>query len=182
MSTDELLLPMGDGSMRRIADEQELTAVDEVLLGYVEYDRPLCELVVEGGTPLELVDAVLRAERASELARRCAPPVLAMSTHTLDDARFPLGVRWHDEHAERLPEVSGDVPIPPAATDAAGDAPSAREAPSLEDTLTMLRDLAEQAGFDLSRLELAGPSSLHDDVAGQGPEGKPAWMTPFSEN
>ena len=184
---DELLLPMPDGTVRRIADEQELTAVDEVLLGYVEYDRPLCELVVEGGTPLELVDAVLRAERASELARRCVPPVLAMSTHTLDDARFPLGVRWHDEHAERLPELSGDVPIPSGVTETAdgGEAqgPSAREVPSLEDTLSMLRDLAEQAGFDLSRLELAGPSSLHDDgLAGQGPEGKPAWMTPFSEN
>lgn len=183
---DELLLPMADGTMRRIADERELTAVDEILLGYVEYDRPLCELVADGGVSLELADAVLRAERSSELSRRCAPPVLAMSTHTLDDARFPLGVRWHDEHLERMPDLHDGAPIAPATfgADTDDENPTLRqEPPTLEDTLSMLRDLAEQAGFDASRLELAGPSNLHDEsLAEQGPGEKPSWMSPFSEN
>lgn len=181
-SADALALRMPDGSERMVATEQDLMQVDEALLGYIEYDRPLAELVAEEKVDAELVDAVLRAFRRSEPGRRCVPPVLAMSTHTLDDARFPLGVRWHDTHFDAF-DLLPEMPLSPAYEEPAPPAYKPRRATDfdLNATMAMLRDIAEQGGFvptDLASLAEA-PEGLPDEGIVPGPLG---WMTPFSEN
>lgn len=186
---DALELPLRDGTAYQVADERAVSLVDEVLLGYVEYDRPLAELAAGGATPLHLVDAVLRAERAAELRRRSLPPVLAMSTHTLDDARFPLGVRWHDAYEDVL-ELPQDVRGTRQGTSheqGERGMPAPHEdagATDLQGTLALLRDLAEQGGFDpevvatLEQIE-AHPEEMQQFEKGSG---KMPWMSPFSEN
>lgn len=182
---DALTLRMPDGSERVIASEQELIQVDELLLGYVEYDRPLAELIAEGKTDPELADAVLRAYRRSEPWRRSAAPVLAMSTHTLDDARFPLGVRWHDTHLDlldMLPELAELVaPAEQESLPKASYVPKRASDFDLNATLAMLRDLAEQGGLaptDLVSLSEAPEGHRPEDL----PAGSMGWMLPFSEN
>ena len=179
-AADAIELPMSAGSSRLLTTEADFTSVDEVLLGYVEYDRPLGELVATESYDPELVDAVLRAERRTEPLRRAMPPVLAMSTHTLDDARFPLGVSWHDEHldfvGESPAEAHGSEPEHPE-----DEAPvERRPAHDIDATLAMLRDLAEQGGFVPSDLmEQAASFKPGEQGEGADPLG---WMSPFSEN
>lgn len=186
---DALMLRTSDDSSLLVQTEQDLTEVDEILLGYVEYDRPLADLVQAHEARPELVDAVLRAVRSSEPLRRAQPPVLAMSTNTLDDARFPLGVSWHDTHFELsdeflpnslierlevLQELQADEQEPT----------QPRGGVDVEGTLAMLRDLAEQGGF------VPQDASLGMMQAGAAGESWPAssnggdlgWMLPFSEN
>ncbi len=184
-SADVLRLPMPDGSVRRIATEREVTALDEVLLGYIEYDRPLVELAADGADA-GFVDAVLRAERSAEPMRRAMPPVLAMSSHTLDDARFPLGVRWHDTHLDQEQaalDLLGrrEAPSDQSQRGHEGDehAPTGAD---IDGTLSMLRDFAEQGGFIPS--DFASLMSSHDEEGGPVGHGVDAmgWMSPFSEN
>lgn len=179
-ASDAIELPMPTGSARLLVSEADFTAVDEVLLGYVEYDRPLGELTGTGSADPELVDAVLRAERNAELLRRAMPPVLAMSTHTLDDARFPLGVRWHDEHFDSVADAQAEHRGAGAERPTADEPAPRRATPDLEATLAMLRDLAEQGGFVPTDLMEQGVSPHVDGQAdGSDPLG---WMSPFSEN
>ena len=165
-AADAIELPMPDGSLKVREQGGRRPAVDEVLLGYVEYDRPLGELVATESYDPELVDAVLRAERRAEPWRRTLPPVLAMTTHTLDDARFPLGVSWHDEHldfvGESPAEAHGSEPEHPE-----DEAPvERRPAHDIDATLAMLRDLAEQGGFVPSDLMEQAASLDHADGRG----------------
>ena len=189
---DAVTLSLADGMARTITGEQDLTRVDEVLLGFVEYDRPLHDLVGDGRADDELIDAVLRAVRRGEAARRALGPALVMSTHTLDEARFPLAMRWDDEHPDGLggfgQDLFPDVPEPSDVT--------AREAPSrpprgrgpfatpragdndIAGTLAMIRDLIEQGGF--GPVELGKVPQPGTDGDGAGASG--GWGSIFSEN
>ena len=189
---DAVTLPLADGTTRTITGEQDLTRVDEVLLGFVEYDRPLHDLIGDGRADDELVDAVLRAARRGEATRRALAPVLVMSTHTLDEARFPLGMRWDDEHPDGLAGLSPDMM--PEAVEAAetgrrdgalrtakGRGPFATPRASDNDvagTLAMIRDLIEQGGF--GPVELGRASQPGTDGDGAGVPG--GWGSIFSEN
>lgn len=179
-AADAIELPMPTGSARLLVTEADFSAVDEVLLGYVEYDRPLGEMVAVESCDPELVDAVLRVERKSETLRRAMPPVLAMSTHTLDDARFPLGVSWHDEHLDYEGETADEAQTTEQ-EQPASEGPASRRPPfDLDATLAMLRDLAEQGGFVPTDLMEQVTSPKPDE---QGEGGDPlGWMSPFSEN
>ena len=183
---DSLALVLPDGSQIDVTGEAQVTRVDEILLGYVEYDRPLAELVAASDDGGGLARAVLRTERISELRRRALPPVLVMSTHTLDDARFPLGVSWHDTHADDAPDAF-DALLAGVRDGAAGDEDDGAEQPSapevdIDSTLAMLRDLAEQGGF--LPTEFAQMGGVPGGPQGStGADGNPlGWMTPFSEN
>ena len=182
---DVFALTLKDGE-RQIATEHDLLQVDEILLGYVEYDRSRAELTGQSGADADLVDAVLRAVRLSEPWRRSTPPVLAMSTHTLDEARFPLGARWNDE---RLDVVEAPFSQLAAAQDVAQDsAPENREMSSLpqgmdlEGTLAMLRDLAEQVGFNPVDIAALGQGEVVEGGSGGEATSGPMGWTPFSEN
>ena len=176
---DALALTLPDGSTRLVREEWEVTRVDEILLGYIEYDRPLAELVADVQDDTALVEAVLRTQRAAEYQRRALPPVLAMSTHTLDDARFPLGVCWHDAHAD-APDPFADL----AAWGEQGEQPTAERGrrrhagADIEGTLAMLRDLAEQGGF----MPAQPPREGGADGGHPGGFGLPGMESPFSEN
>ena len=185
--TDAFELPLPTGGVRRIADERDVTAVDEILLNYVEYDQPLASIAAGEGVDSNLVQAVLAAEHAAEPMRRAMPPVLATSTHTLDDARFPLGVRWSDEHmddegeTELVGSLFSEAEVSPSAeADEPGDEQRGSGEIDLDATLSMLRDFAEQGGFvpqELLQAQLGGP----DGEPGEG-SSPLAWFTPFSEN
>ncbi len=191
---DTLALAMPDGSLRQLASEQEITAVDEVLLDYIEYDHALADQVGEHGRDSELVRAVLAAERSGELYRRALPPVLAMSTRTLDDARFPLGVGWNDQHLDRPSgpvELYGgaaadSVDIEPTGEDRVHyeKAPEPMPKHDIDATLSMLRDLAEQSGFSSQDLVPLNPAAIEGLSSEDFKEGGklPGWMSPFSEN
>ena len=186
---DALSLIFPDGTVRVLTSEADITHVDEALLGYVEYDQSLATLVGNGTLDRELVDAVLRAERSAELSRRAAPPVLAMSTHVLDDARFPLGMHWHDTHFDE--PLDGPDPISPHVDNAQEKDSGKRgeehhtQGVDLDATLAMIRDIAEQGGFMPSELGgIAAEGSFPTDgssfVEGEGLSSY-GW-SPFSEN
>ena len=189
---DALSLPYPDGTVHTFVGEADITHVDEVLLGYIEYDHSLATMVAAGTIDRELVDAVLRAERMAELARRTAAPVLAMSTHVLDDARFPLGMRWHDTHFEE--PLDGLDPMPHASEQPRDEKPTERdgrgrpEGIDIDATLAMIRDIAEQGGFIPSELgSMAGFGEGDTDSSGEMTMGITGDLSslnwsPFSEN
>lgn len=180
---DALPLLMRDGSTRLVSGEADITRLDEILLGYVEYDRPLAELVAEAPEDQELIDAVIRTVRSGALLRCASAPVLAMSTHTLEDVQFPLSVHWHDEHLDQLFE--GVAPFTQAVEKRVEPKPEPAVSRSLshmgmdlDATISMLRDLMEQGGFVPTDL-----TPITGDAMGEGPSPKvQAWMLPFSEN
>lgn len=186
---DALPLVYPDGTVHTLTGEADVTHVDEVLLGYIEYDQSMATLVANGTLDRDLVEAVLRAERSAELVRRAAPPVLAMSTHVLDDARFPLGMRWHDTHFDEPLDVLD--PLTPH-VDKAQESDSRHrddrrhsEGIDIDATLAMIRDIAEQGGFlpsELGNFGTDGSLAAGDAPLGEG-NGLPAYgWTPFSEN
>lgn len=175
-----------DGTQKLLSSEADITDLDETLLNYVEYERSLAELVAEEPYDKDLIDAILRMVHNAEPLRRSAAPVLVMSTHTLDDVCFPLGMRWHDKHSENVfdaykPFAFGEEPLrkPEAPTPKARS--TQRMGMDLDATLAMLRDLWEQGG--LGPLNL---TALTGDAMGAGPlpdtPGAPGWIAPFSEN
>lgn len=188
---DALDVAMPDGSTRVLSSERDISRVDEIIMGYVEYDYPRSELTEGNEQDGDLIDAVLRAIRTSEVWRRRMPPVLAMSTQTLDDAGFPVGVSWNDEHLDAMDDLlagfdsmaageAGDLLLPVPASGSEEPHVQAPKHPTradIDSTLAMLRDLAEQGGFT--------PTHLGDPTEGSdlGPYGQMlGWMTPFSEN
>ena len=186
---DALLLAYPDGVVHTLVGEADVTHVDEVLLGYIEYDQSMATLAANGTLDGDLVEAVLRAARSAELARRSAPPVLAMSTHVLDDARFPLGMSWHDTHFDE--HLDALEPMTPH-TDKAHEPASSRrddrrhtEGIDIDATLAMIRDIAEQGGFmppELGNLGTDGSFAAGEAPFGEG-EGLPSFgWSPFSEN
>ena len=180
---DAIALTYADGMLHILVGESDITRVDEILLAYIEYDRSYAEIASEGTAEEDLIDAVLRAEHTAELFRRSCPPVLTMSTHTLDDARFPLGVSWHDRHLDAQPVQFGSMN--PLANDEVVDIPPTHPSENdLDATLAMLRDLAEQGGFFPTNATPFDPTKLADQfkegtLSGFDPL---AWMNPFSEN
>ena len=191
---DTLVIPMPDGTELLVDNESLLCEVDEILLGFVEYDRPLSLLAADSddeGTML--VDAVLHQVRTTELLRRCMPPVLVMSTRTLDDACFPLGVSWRDAHLEPMEEslhhVWDKVAALSGGQDKAasekGQAREAHEALDLQGTLAMLRDLAEQGGFVPREGSGTGKATGGQGWPFPGMQASAEdmrWLAPFSEN
>jgi NAD+ synthase (glutamine-hydrolysing) len=183
LSESEVLsLTLADGSQFTAASEADVVRLDEILSGYVEYDRPLAELVAASDDGGALVQAVLKAERLAEPWRRTLPPVLAMTTHTLDDARFPLGVSWHDTHLDDLTDAALGSMLPAPKRE---DVPNGEDHPpkfDLDGTLAMLRDLAEQGGLLPPGFTPTGKAPGGFD-GGMGSDGKPlGWLNPFSEN
>ncbi len=183
LSESEMVaLTLPDGSPYVAASDADVMLVDEILMGHVEYERPLAELAASGDDDGALAQAVLAAQRLAEPWRRTLPPVLAMSTCTLDDARFPLGVSWHDTHLEDVTDATlgSMLPAPKGAV-----APGEGEPPAefdLDATLAMLRDFAEQGGLLPPGLAQGGGAPAGFDV-GMSSEGKPlGWLSPFSEN
>ena len=179
---DAVALPLADGSVRTIVGEADITRVDEILLGYIEYDRTYAELAAEA-VEAELVHAVLCAERNAELLRRSCPPVLTMSTHTLDDARFPLGMAWHDDHLDAEPFQFGSMST--TSTDEGTPIrPTSKSENDLDATLAMLRDLAEQGGFFPTNATPFDPAKLAEEFKEGTLSGFDAlpWMSPVSEN
>lgn len=190
---DALLLPMPDGQMRTLVDEQDVAVIDELLLAYVEYEGPLADIVASGLADLDIVRAVLHTLHVTEHLRRTMPPVLIMSTHTLEDVEIPLALHWDDsllvppgpeDDAEPL-ELLRDARDAEAAFATDSARRESQEPPDLEGTISMLRDLAEQSGFDLSALQSMGqPFGDGGDAAElrQFDPSKMPWMNPFSEN
>lgn len=183
LSESEVLsLTLADGSQFTAASEADVVRLDEILSGYVEYDRPLAELVAASDDGGALVQAVLKAERLAEPWRRTLPPVLAMTTHTLDDARFPLGVSWHDTHLDDLTDAALGSMLPAPKRE---DVPNGEDHPpkfDLDGTLAMLRDIAEQGGLLPPGFTPTGKVPGGFD-GGMGSDGKPlGWLNPFSEN
>ena len=184
---DAVELRMTDGSVRTFEGEHEITALDEILLGYIEYDRPLADLAQESDEQAALADACLRAWRCSEPLRRALPPVLGMSTRTLDDARFPLGMSWQDTHFELSDGLVtvGMIPqeeVLPDQEDEASETPETPHTADIEGTLAMLRDLAEQGGFAPQGMSLPHEGEFGDAWRHQHGAQDLGWMTPFSEN
>lgn len=187
---DALVLPTPDGQVRTLVTEQDVTAIDELLLMYVEYEGPLAEIVSSGIADPELMRSVYHALHASEHLRHAMPPALIMSTHTLEDVCISLASCWDDGYLEPLQPEGDEEPL--ATVRDAGHEPDAgvapresHDAPDLEGTLAMLRDLAEQSGFDLSSLQSLGQPFMDGDHMAelqQIDHGKMPWMNPFSEN
>jgi NAD+ synthase (glutamine-hydrolysing) len=183
LSESEMLtLTLPDGSLHVVANEADVVRVDEIVSGYVEYDRPLAELAAASDDGGALAQAVLREQRLAEPWRRTLPPVLAMSTHTLDDARFPLGVSWHDTHLEDVTDAALESMLPAPKREANPEAEPHPAEFDLDATLAMLRDLAEQGGL-LPPALARGDNAMGGLGGSMGSDGKPlGWMNPFSEN
>lgn len=183
LSESEILtLTLPDGATYTAGSEADVERVDEILSGYIEYDRPLAELVAASDDGGALAQAVLNAQRLAEPWRRTLPPVLAMTTRTLDDARFPLGVRWHDTHLDDVTDAELSSMLPAPKRERGSDADGHPSEFDLDGTLAMLRDLAEQGGFLPPGLMQDGdvPGGLE---SGMSSDGKPlGWLNPFSEN
>jgi hypothetical protein len=105
-----------------------------------------------------------------------------MTTHTLDDARFPLGVSWHDTHLDDLTDAALGSMLPAPKRE---DVPNGEDHPpkfDLDGTLAMLRDIAEQGGLLPPGFTPTGKVPGGFD-GGMGSDGKPlGWLNPFSEN
>lgn len=180
---DALSLPGEAGIVLR--DETEQLRVDEILLSHVEFLHPLMDIVSVSEGDTELIDAALRAKRATEVWRRNAPQVLAMSTHTLDEASSPLGFVWQDRHLDA--DRSALDLLPQQADDAFQVQESAEQDEpgeiDIDATLGMLRDLAEQGGFAPDGMGggPTGPGGRRHDGDGLDSDAL-GWMSPFSEN
>lgn len=180
---DFICVPVEGEEARVLSDEADITFVDEILLGYIEYDRPFFELVSEAPGEAKLIEALLAAQRRAESWRRSLPPVLTMSTHTLDEVRFAVGTNWHDTHLDEF-EIElgtfGNLQLPSESMPAAMRKPS--PATDLESTLAMLRDFAEQGGFVPHGQLLEDNPNLKKAVQEGLDLGSLGWMNPFSEN
>ncbi len=183
LSESEILtLTLPDGATYTAGSEADVERVDEILSGYIEYDRPLAELVAASDDGGALAQAVLNAQRLAEPWRRTLPPVLAITTRTLDDARFPLGVRWHDTHLDDVTDAELSSMLPAPKRERGADADGHPSECDLDGTLAMLRARAAQGGGLPPGLMQDGnvPGGLE---SGMSSDGKPlGWLNPFSEN
>lgn len=183
---DAVRLTMLDGTVRQLTSEADITDLDEVLLSYIEYERPLAELVGDDGIDDELVDAALRMVRTSEQLRRSAAPVLVMSTHTLEDTCFPLAMQWHDEHIDKAfdaaaPYEPENDPRPMSEAMPFVERTAHHTNMDVDGTLAMLRDLMEQGGLPPYDLASFGGNAAQGEQA-PGAHGLLGWMNSFSEN
>lgn len=89
--------------------EQRLEYVDYVLASHIEWRRPLSDIADDGGHP-QVASAILDRLASCEPGRLSCGLVIVMSTCTLDDAPWPLGMAWRDRprtKAERAGEIMG---------------------------------------------------------------------------
>lgn len=155
------------------SDEARMEFVDLVLSSVVEWEMPLSDVVAERGHP-EVVAAVVSRLRSLDGARAAQPPVIALSSRTLAEARGPMGLAWRDRPRpaeERLARRALD-----ALAQEVRQGPGGRggiDEREVDELLGHLRDFSQGGGF----------SSL--GVRGLGSEAGPQpslWEGPFSEN
>jgi NAD+ synthase (glutamine-hydrolysing) len=140
-----------------------LEQIDALVAAYVEGMRGLTELASMSGDE-ELATCVAHALREHEAFRAAGPPVLMMSTRTLQDARTLLGFAWRDR-VRKEGEPWSDFLLSAIRSGSGGqNKDEAAERPpessfgrkDLADALALLRDFAQNA------------------------EGE--WFSPFSDN
>lgn len=183
-------------------DEAKIEALDFLLSGYIEWERPLSELAEDCGDA-ELARNVVAVTRkaASELSGRILAPT--MSSKTIAEARGPLGLGWRDRvrgNEEKLDlesimrslaqglaaAATGDSSAGGADGEkGAGDeAAASKLANEALDLISMLSELdddeegADDLGFLFGDGKGSGPSR-----GKLGGEGGPLWgIDPFSDN
>lgn len=175
--------------------ETRLEFADYVLASYVEWERPVSD-IVEARGHAEAVGAIVDAVRAGSWERRREPPALMMSSKLLDEVRSPLGLAWSDRvraHDERLEATlaafdaaGADAPTDGEGSGAASKAGEKPVAEAMEhearELLGLLRDVSFGGGLSLGDLE----TSEADAGGRRGPESGRSdlnlWNGPFSEN
>lgn len=170
------------------SDEAALEFADLVLASYVEWERPVSDIVAERGHGEEAM-AVIGRMRDLEASRPSRPLAPTLSSRTLGEARAPLGFAWRDrvrEQSERMEAFLGSVM--PGGT-APSEAPREQEpavAPptsgEIRDIMGHLRDFSlggAFSAFGAGGEQGHGPGGGRPD--GQGPHHGP-WSGPFSEN
>ena len=91
--------------------EQRLGFVDYVLASHIEWARALSDIADIEGHP-QVVSAILDRLATCQPGRMSCCLVIVMSTCTLDDAPWPLGMAWRDRprtKAERADKLMGSA-------------------------------------------------------------------------
>ena len=168
-------------------EEAALEFVDVVLESYVEWERPISDIVAERGHG-EAALAVIARLRELEARRPARPRAPRLSSRTLDEACAPLGFAWRDrlrDQSERMSALMGSVlaggVVPDdeqQGVDLSMLAPTSGE---INDIIGHLRDFSLGGAFSdfgLGDGRDQGPSEgLPGDPRSRGP-----WPGPFSEN
>ena len=170
------------------SDEAALEFMDLVLVSYVEWERPVSDIVSERGHAEETL-AVIGRMRELEVTRPSRPLALTLSSRTLDEARSPLGFAWRDrvrEQSERMGAFLGSVlsesnppdeerqePEPPISAPTSGE---------IRDIMGHLRDFSVGGAFSAFGLGREQERGATDDRPGGPGQHHGHWEGPFSEN
>ena len=177
--------------------EARLGFVDLVLSSYVEWELPVSDIVSERGHA-EVVEAVVRRLRDLEAVRTARPLAPVLSSRTLEEARSPLGLAWHDRArgegerlSARIEELMGaagsagedeGVPSTPDAADRArrpGEPPEGE----IRDLMGYLRDFSAGGAFSsMGGAPRGETGGRHDGHDAEPPSTPGLWNGPFSEN
>lgn len=168
--------------------EETLESVDLMLASYLEWERPLSDIVAERGRAKEgLAFAVIDRLRTLEATRGSRPLAPTLSSRTLDEARGPIGLAWRDrvrESSERMEARIGELVSASEESGEGGEPP--RPGPALpsdgeiRDILGYLRDFSLGGAFSgLGGDARPTTGGRHQD-GGMPQNG--LWEGPFSEN
>jgi NAD+ synthase (glutamine-hydrolysing) len=81
--------------------------LDPILVGYIERDLGVKEIVAEGHDRATVERIVALVDR-SEYKRRQAPPGIKVTTKAFGrDRRLPITNRWHEDTGEHPPRSVG---------------------------------------------------------------------------
>lgn len=167
------------------SDEERLAFVDHVLMGYVEGERSVSDIVAERGHA-HVVEEIVRRVSDLELSRSGRGVCLIASSRTLFDARNPLGLVWRDrlrgEDERSDPEGQGNVVLPDlAGLVRAGGGQPEHHIRDVREMIDFLRDFSQGGGLYPDGFGDA-PGAEGQDGGEKEPGQGHVWSSPFSEN
>ena len=167
------------------SDEERLAFVDHVLMGYVEGERSVSDIVAERGHA-HVVEEIVRRVSDLELSRSGRGVCLIASSRTLFDARNPLGLVWRDrlrgEDERSDPEGQGNVVLPDlAGLVRAGGGQPEHHIRDVREMIDFLRDFSQGGGLYPEGFGDA-PGAEGQDGGEKEPGQGHVWSSPFSEN
>ncbi len=170
------------------SNEAALEFIDLALASYVEWERPVSDIVAERGHA-EAVLSVIGRMSELEMTRPSRPLALTLSSRTLDEARSPLGFVWRDrvrEQSERMGAFLGSVL---SESDAPDEGHPSTESPvsaptsgEIRDIMGHLRDFSVGGAFSAFGLGHERERGSEDGRADGPGHHRGPWEGPFSEN
>ena len=170
------------------SNEAALEFIDLALASYVEWERPVSDIVAERGHA-EAVLSVIGRMRELEMTRPSRPLALTLSSRTLDEARSPLGFVWRDrvrKQSERMGAFLGSVL---SESDAPDEEHPSTESPvsaptsgEIRDIMGHLRDFSVGGAFSAFGLGHERERGSEDGRADGPGHHRGPWEGPFSEN